>query len=162
MAVDGEELDSSDDWGTEELVIPTTTETKTPDDGGGDHGNQDDDEDYWKVEPKKADPAGKRSKEVSAPTKLEKPSEPIIIVDLTRLDPNIHSKYDKNSVNDSAAASALRKKIESEYGTYAKDSSLLSDGTVIPCGSTVWRDALVRLRDDRPGHYFAPIFPPKK
>ena len=87
---------------------------------------------------------------------------PMIIVDMTQIDANIHSKFDKNSVNDSAAASTLRKKIEAAYDTYAKDATKISDGTVIPCGSSVWRGALMQLRDERPGHYFAPIFPPKK
>lgn len=155
---DGEDSDGSDEWGMEELVIPTTdlaAQEDEPDEAGKN------DEDYWKVEPTKAEPP-KSAEKVILPTKSATPSEPMIIVDVTRLDPNIHSKYDKNSVNDSAAASALRKKIESGYGTYSKDAALLSHGTIIPCGSTVWRDALVRLRDERPGHYFAPIFPPKK
>jgi hypothetical protein len=155
---DGEESDGSDEWGMEELVIPTTDAEAQEDEF--DEARKED-EDYWKVEPTKAEPAIGASKE-EVPTKAVKESEPMIIVDVTKMNSNIHSKYDKNSVNDSAAASALRKKIESEYGTYSKDASLLSDGTVIPCGSTVWREALVRLRDERPGHYFAPIFPPKK
>jgi hypothetical protein len=156
---DGEESDGSDEWGMEELVIPTTDavpKVDEPDEVAGK-----DDEDYWKVEPKKAAPVINVPKE-SVPIKAAAPSEPMIIVDMTQIDPNIHSKFDKNSVNDSAAASTHRKKIESEYVTYSKNASLLSDGTVIPCGSTVWRDALVRLRDERPGHYFAPIFSPKK
>ncbi|KAL3893916.1 MAG: hypothetical protein SGARI_007902 [Bacillariaceae sp.] len=86
----------------------------------------------------------------------------MIIVDLTQIDANIHSKFDRNSVSDSAAASALRKKIEGDYDKYAKDATLITEGTVIPCGSSVWRGALMRLRDERQGHYFAPIFPPKK
>ena len=88
--------------------------------------------------------------------------EPMIIVDITQIDPNIHSKFDRNSVNDPTGASALRKKIEGDYINYAKNNVLISDGTVIPCGSSVWRGALSRLRDERPGHYFVPIFPPKK
>ena len=87
----------------------------------------------------------------------------MIIVDLTKMTKDqIHSKFDRNAVNDPEAASALRKKIEQDYEQYAKDSELLGDGTVIPCGMSVWRGALSRLRDERQGHYFAPIFPPKK
>ena len=86
----------------------------------------------------------------------------MIIVDITQIDINIHSKFDRNSVNDSAAASAMRKKIDSDYEKYSRNSKLVAEGTIIPCGSSVWRDALVRLRDERPGHYFAPIFPSKQ
>ena len=88
--------------------------------------------------------------------------EPMIIVDMTILSNSaIHNKFDKMSVNDSKAASDLRRKIESKYDTYAKDALLLADHrAVIPCGTTVWRDALVYLRNETPGHYFAPIFPP--
>ena len=86
----------------------------------------------------------------------------MIIVDMTILSYSaIHNKFDKMSVNDSKAASDLRRKNESKYDTYyAKDALLLADRAVIPCGTTVWRDALVYLRNETPGHYFAPIFPP--
>jgi hypothetical protein len=143
--------DDSDEWGQEELVIPPKIEGKaregaTSDGDGGDE--------FWAVEARK-------------PPEPEKPQAPVsegfpmIIVDITQIDENIHSKFDRNSVNDSTAASAMRKKIETNYDDYAKNAALLSDGTVIPCGSSVWRGALVKLRDERPGHYFAPIFPPK-
>ena len=84
----------------------------------------------------------------------------MLLIDLTRLDPNIHNKFDKNGVSDSAAASALRKKIESQYEQYSNDAKLLADGTIVPCSTSVWRGAIQRMRDERPGHYFAPIFPP--
>jgi hypothetical protein len=87
--------------------------------------------------------------------------EPMVIVDMSILSNSaIHNKFDKMSVNDSKAASDLRRKIESKYDTYAKDALLLTDRAVIPCGTTVWRDALVYLRNETPGHYFAPMFPP--
>ena len=65
-------------------------------------------------------------------------------------------------MNDPQAVSQLRKKIEQDYENLAKDATLLAEGQVIPCGSTVWKDALIRLRNERSGHYFAPVFPPKK
>lgn len=149
--------DDSDEWGMEELVLPPKDPFKDESDAPNGEEEKGDDEDYWKVEPKaiqkRPDPSPKPS---------SKPSEPMIIVDMTQIDRNIHSKYDKNSVNDSARASALRKKIESDYEKYSKDSVLLAEGTIIPCGSSVWRGALIRLRDEREGHYFAPIFPPRK
>jgi len=86
--------------------------------------------------------------------------EPMILVDMTILSNSvIHNKFDKMSVNDSKAASDLRRKIESKYDTYASDALLLADRAVIPCGTTVWRDALVCLRNETPGHYFSPICP---
>jgi hypothetical protein len=147
--------DDSDEWGQEELVIPpknasTAGENKDANKNDGDGGDE-----FWAVE-------------ASKPPEPEKPKAPVsegspmIIVDITQIDENMHSKFDRNSVNDATAASALRKKIEANYEDYAKNASLLSDGTVIPCGSSVWRGALVQLRDERQGHYFAPIFPPKK
>jgi hypothetical protein len=86
----------------------------------------------------------------------------MMIVDITKLDENVHSKFDRNSVNNPDAASAWRKKMEQEYEKFSKDTQLLENGTVIPCGSSVWRDALVRLRDERKGHYLCPVFSPKK
>jgi hypothetical protein len=146
--------DSSDEWGMEELVIPPQGAIHTTDEAANEKG----DDEYWAVE-KPAEPAPPPKEEN---TKNTNPGEPMIIVDITQIDAKIHSKFDRNSVNDSAGASAMRKKIETVYEQYARDASLLADGTVVPCGSSVWRDALVCLRDERPGHYFAPIFPPKK
>eukprot|EP00976_Prorocentrum_cordatum_P082549 1184853-Prorocentrum_minimum.AAC.3 len=51
-------------------------------------------------------------------------------------------------------------RIEKEYSKYANDSNLVAQGVVRPCGQCVWRDALASLRDEVPGHFFAPIFPP--
>lgn len=153
MADRSEDSDGSDEWGKEELVIPSDSAISN----GDQIDERDDDDDYWIVEPEsKEDPA----KQATVAT--TKPSEPMIIVDMTQIDSSIHSKYDKNSVNDSVAVSTLRKTIESDYDSYSKDAYLLSEGTVIPCSSNVWRDALIRLRDERSGHYFAPIFPPKR
>lgn len=155
----GNDDSDSDEWGTEELVIPPRgqqTERIGVGGGGGDG---------WAVritadQKEEEQESGKRGPSPPSPSPSPSPGEPMIIVDVTQLDPNIHSKFDRASVSDSAGASALRKQIERDYSKYASDSDLLADGTVIPCGSSVWRDALVQLRDDRPGHYFVPIFPP--
>jgi hypothetical protein len=144
----------SDEWGMEELEIPQKGSQAATDDSNAKHGDGGDD--FWAVEPKQEPTPQKEEKPKEKPK-----GEPMIIVDITQIDANIHSKFDRNSVNDSTAASAMRKKIESNYEQYARDSSLLANGTVVPCGSSVWRDALVRLRDERTGHYFAPIFPSK-
>lgn len=141
----------SDDWGAEELVIPPAVEKTNSGDNNDDVGD-----DYWEVEKtieEDAKPEVKNTVEEG---------QPMIIVDITKMNPEIHSKFDRNSVNKPEEASALRKKIEKNYNDYAFSSELLAEGTIIPCGSSVWRDALVRLRDDKPGHYFVPIFPPPK
>ena len=149
----------SDEWGAEELVIPA--------DGGKsdvDNTNNENDigNDYWEV--KKSIQGDLEPKESSKESTKEsaKDGEPMIIVDITNMNPDIHSKFDRNSVNQPEEASKLRKKMEKNYNDYAFSNDLLSEGTIIPCGSSVWRDALVRLRDDRPGHYFVPIFSPTK
>lgn len=153
----GDDSDSSDDWATEELVIPTKSETNNTAavedavDGGNDGGDED-----WAVKIEQPKPV-----ESSASEDTTTSSEPMIIVDITQINENIHSKFDRNSVNDAAGASVLRKQIETQYEEYSKNTTLVADGTVIPCGCSVWRQALVKLRDERPGHYFAPIFPPK-
>jgi hypothetical protein len=87
-------------------------------------------------------------------------SLPLILVDVTQLDPHVHSKNDRFSVNDPDAASRWKKKLT--YEQYAKDAALLADGTVIPVGVSVWKEALATMRDRRPGHYFVPVFPPKQ
>ena len=144
----------SDDWGAEELVIPSRADKPNNENNDNEVGD-----DYWEVEKTtqnaKPEPEESEKKTVNS-------GEPMIIVDITMMNPDIHSKFDRNSVNKPDEASALRKKIEKNYNDYAFSSELLADGTVIPCGSSVWRDALVRLRDDKPGHYFVPIFPTPK
>jgi hypothetical protein len=143
----------SDEWGMEELVIPSKAEAVNDSNGPDEKDGNDDDD--WAVTIDK--PKAPETK----PAAPKREGEPMIIVDITQIDENIHSRFDRNSVNNSEAASSWRKKIESSYETYAKDTTLLENATVIPCGSSVWRDALVRLRDERPGHYFSPIFSPK-
>lgn len=161
----------SDEWGMEELIIPAPNKQGESKKGDEDHGdsivneNTGGDDEYWNVEPTTSSTTNQDESSKDDPEKSntdDDGGEPMIIVDITQIDPTIHSKYDRNSVNDPTAASAIRKKIEGEYTNYARNNIMISDGTVIPCGSSVWNVALARLRDERPGHYFAPIFPPKK
>jgi hypothetical protein len=164
----GDDQDSSDEdeWGLEELPLPTPS-GNTAGLNGTDN-NEKVDDSYWEQEAQEEKPQVNPSlpKPSSGEERVEKEDgggEPMILVDMTALSEGvIHSKFDRNSVNDSVAASNLRRKIEEDYTTYAKNGSLVADGTVIPCGTTVWREALVQLRDERAGHYFAPIFPPKR
>lgn len=88
--------------------------------------------------------------------------QPMFVLDVTMLNPGIHSKYDKNSVNDPIASSKLRREVERNFDKYANDTTLISNGAILPCGASVWKGALVRMRDERKGHYFLPIFPPPK
>ena len=97
----------------------------------------------------------------------ENEGEPMIIVDMTTLSellslPDIHCKFDPNSVNDVIAVKALRQQIETDYDTYSKNMDYISERIIIPCGSSVYRPALIELRQNRQGHYFYPIFPPRK
>jgi hypothetical protein len=155
--------DSSDEdeWGAEELPLPTRN-------AGDQDGNDDKekvDENYWEEQEQEQKILPSALVPPAAEESLEKEEEgePMILVDMTMLSEGaIHSKFDRNSVNDSVAVSNLRRKIEGDYTAYAKDASLLSEGTVIPCGTTVWKMALIQLREERAGHYFTPIFPPKR
>jgi hypothetical protein len=168
--------DDSDEWGMEELVIPTSSDVQQKGaDEVDDNNKNDDGNDYWAVEVisssnNKVDDDDNDSNNKNKAQLQQQQSnnnsgaddgggEPMIIVDITQINPDIHSKFDRNSVNNPEEASTMRKKIECNYDEYALSSNeLISDGTVIPCGSSVWRDALIQLRNDRPGHYFVPIF----
>ena len=158
----------SDEWGDvgddldidAKLAESMAAKANVTDDNDGKHKSADD-EDFWKVEPKETEPPTK-PETTKKETKSGGEGEPMIIVDITQLDSNIHSKFDRNSVNDVEGASKLRKSIESNYQKYKTDSNLIANGTIIPCGSSGYRDALKRLRDERQGHYFVPIFPPKQ
>jgi hypothetical protein len=165
MGVDQDSSDE-DEWGLEELPLPTRGGNTAGLDGNDN--NEKVDDSYWEQEAQEKKPQVKSSlPEPSSAEEIVKKEdgggEPMILVDMTALSEGaIHSKFDRNSVNDSVAASSLRRKVEEGYTAYAKNGSLVADGTVIPCGTTVWREALVQLRDERAGHYFAPIFPPKR
>jgi len=162
-----------DEWGAAKLDVPDKPKGNHVDGNDGDDDwdvqgkylqadDDDDDDGGWMAKTTSPNPS-----EDAEPSKGSSDADsgggggsPMILIDLTRLDPNIHNKFDKNGVSDSAASSSLRKKIESDYDQYSKNAKLVADGTIIPCSTTVWRGAIQRMRDERPGHYFAPIFPP--
>lgn len=143
--------DDSDDWATEELDLSKPVEK--PADEDDDYENDKDEED-WDMAPL---PAATPKKETDDTKCARKEGSMMILVDLTHLNPDIHSRFDKQGVSDAQAASVLRKSLD--YATYSKHMELIAEGTVIPCGSSVWKEALSRLRDERPGHYVCPIFP---
>lgn len=153
----GDSLSDSgeEEWGTAELIIPPPSAAPS---SNGKHPCDDSDDDWNARLPSLPQYTVVDSGPSSVPMRDEKP---LILVDFTQIDQDIHCRFDRHSVSDSVAASALRKRIEASFDVYAKDAALLSAGTVIPCGASVWKDALVRLREERPGHYFCPIFPPK-
>lgn len=153
--VDDDSVDS-DDWGLEELIIPPDGQKTDVGKNGKDDEN-DFGDDYWEVEKSVQQDTKTKDKQ----QEVSESGSSMIIVDITQMNPNIHSKFDRNSVNQPEQASVLRKNIEKKYEDYAFSNVLLSEGTIVPCGTSVWKDALVRLRDDRPGHYFVPIFAPK-
>jgi hypothetical protein len=84
---------------------------------------------------------------------------PVLIVDLTSLDPEVHNRADKHAVSDVAKASALRRKIEASYDTYANDASMKDAGTVRGSTRGKYTSELSELRDAHPGHYFCAAFP---
>ena len=89
-------------------------------------------------------------------------STPMIIVNLSKLTHHkIHNKNDRNSNNDPALVSQHKKDIEADYAAFAASAEHLANAVVIPCGERVFAAALQQLRDDNPGHYFLPVFPPK-
>ena len=85
----------------------------------------------------------------------------VIVVDFTQLsDGKIHNKFDKNAVNDVDAKRALQKQLEAQFSKYATDAALLGAGTVrIPETETSWKSMVQQLRDQVPGHFWAPVWP---
>ena len=103
---------------------------------------------------------------VAAPAPAPAPAsvvndKPLILVNFTKLSNGaIHNKFDPNACNDPEAKSALAKQISADYDRYASDASLIASGDVRASGSSCWRAALAELRKERPGEFFAPVFPP--
>jgi hypothetical protein len=168
-----DDSDDSDDWATEELSFATShvlsaTKEENHRPGAWQLLSKDEvDETDWQA-PIAVSPQVQND---SDPNNKSNPGESMILVDMTaltkldtRFGTSIHCRFDAHSVNDPDSVRALRTKIEREYETFAKDTDLIASGIVIPCGTSVWRPALSRLRLEKPGHYFCTIFPsvPKK
>lgn len=151
--------DDSDDWATEDLPPLPKASGASSSDARGVAAEDAEDDMYWEVEKNTQPPTGAEDHQ---PPKKEQEEEghPMLLVDMTILsNGEIHSKFDPNAVNDPVAVKKLRNEID--FATYASDATLLANRTVVPCGSTVWRAALVSLRKETSGHYWCPIFPPK-
>ncbi len=135
-----------------------------------------DDDDAWEVNELPADDAAPApapapddgadwTSAVAAPAPAPAPAsvvddKPLILVNFTKLsNGKIHNKFDPNACNDPEAKSALAKQISADYARYASDASLIASGDVRASGTSCWRAALAELRKERPGQFFAPVFP---
>ena len=87
-------------------------------------------------------------------------SEPVVLVDITALDPTVHNRHDKNAVNDVDKASTWRRTVQAAYEKYSADEDLIATGTVRGSTRGAYLAALQRLRDEVPGHYWVAVFPP--
>ena len=133
-----------------------------------------DDEDAWEVNELPTDTAAPApptddgaewTSAVAAPAPAPAPvvvvdDKPLILVNFTKLsNGQIHNKFDPNACNDPEAKSALARKISADYERYASDASFIASGDVRASGTSCWRAALAELRKERPGQFFAPVFP---
>ena len=95
-----------------------------------------------------------------APATVVVDDKPLILVNFTKLlNGAIHNRFDPNACNDPEAKSALARKISADYQRYASDVTLIASGDVRASGTSCWRAALAELRKERPGQFFAPVFP---
>lgn len=121
-------------------------------------------EDDWlseEVKDVEAGNSGSKSASDGADLEEDQGGDPMFIINLTLLsEGKIHSKFDRHSVNDSEAATKLRKEVAAKFEEYSSKKDLIESGVVKPCSTSVWKAALSALRDEYTGHYFAPIFPP--
>jgi hypothetical protein len=162
----------SDDWAKDDLpelqlpVVPSSTEQQNHKED--DVKNENDDDDGWELKiVSPTNPNIVDAKNDGVDVDNNSGGEPMIVVNMTTMSqllslPEIHCQFDPNSVNDVVAVQTLRRRIENEYNTYSKHMEYISDRVIIPCGSSVYRSALIELRKDHPGQYFYPIFPSKK
>ena len=99
----------------------------------------------------------RRDAERRAAEKSERDALPVLLVDLTAIDPGVHNRADKHAVNDPSAASAMRRRIESEYAAFAAEHA--SDGVAVATTRGAHLAKLRSLRDETPGHYWVACFP---
>eukprot|EP00586_Coscinodiscus_wailesii_P023630 CAMPEP_0172496184 /NCGR_PEP_ID=MMETSP1066-20121228/82981_1 /TAXON_ID=671091 /ORGANISM="Coscinodiscus wailesii, Strain CCMP2513" /LENGTH=146 /DNA_ID=CAMNT_0013268355 /DNA_START=51 /DNA_END=488 /DNA_ORIENTATION=+ len=141
--------DSDDEWDEDNMILPEIGDNNTKNRQPSAEKNRDDDDDvsddYWDETPPTTTTPVTPPPPAAAPgTKNPRTSgaadaSPLIIVDLTLLsNAAIHSRFDKNSVNDPVAASTFRRRVEDRFEEYRNDSKLLANGSVIPCGGSVW------------------------
>ena len=67
-------------------------------------------------------------------------------------------RFDKNAVNDIDLKKQYTLHVTKDIADKTKLAGMVASGICHPCGRSVWKDALVALRDANPGHYFGPIF----
>merc|ERR1712086_767407 len=107
------------------------------------------------------------------PVQIETPQpatdeRPLYIIDYTRMSGGaVRGLQADGSCSDPDARKKLTARITGDGSTdhFEKACSQLlssADNCCYPCGQSVWREALASLRVDFPGHFFAPIFPPKE
>jgi hypothetical protein len=101
--------------------------------------------------------------EAPVPVKAKSPvpenSKPMMLVDFTLLSGGtVHNKFDKNAVNDIDLKKKFTQEITRTITDEVKKAELVGSGVLHPCSTSVWKEALVTLRDANPGHYFGPIF----
>ena len=139
-----EDAADEDAWEVNELPADTAAPAAPPTDDGAD----------WTSAVAAPAPA-------PAPATVVVDDKPLILVNFTKLSKGrIHNKFDPNACNDPEAKSALAKRIVEDYERYASDAELIASGDVRASGTSCWRAALAELRKERPGQFFAPVFPP--
>lgn len=178
MTTNNENSDNSDEWDREDIPDFPTISSKIAQIKQDDTVHDDiDDDDTWEA---KLQSSSNASASLTSTTRKygnqsvtkatsnddvvhDGVGESMIIVNMTMLsNGTIHSKFDIHSVNDPTAVKLLRATIEQSFTNYAKNLVYIQNKTIIPCGTSIWKDALAKLRkDNRNGDYYCPIFPPK-
>jgi hypothetical protein len=96
-------------------------------------------------------------------TPKEDKRRPLLLIDFTRLSSGaVHNKFDINGVNDPDKKKEMTTMCTTNFVFYRDNVEMIENGIVRSCGQSVWRDALAELRRENPGHFWAPIFPPKE
>ena len=158
--------EASDDGGSWEdddfdVVVPTSNTESSTEPTKEQPNTADDSEWFGTRTTEEEGSSGKGEGSTATPT-TEDNRPPLLLVDLTVLsDGKLHNRFDINSVNDSDLKRQWTKDITNGFVSYRDNTGLIQAGTVRSCGQSVWREALQELRREYPGHFWAPIFPPK-